>query len=450
MNKLLVQARATLGRLTSWVRAHRTAVIDHGKTALIVVLCLSAVVLAGKTGLFGGTEPLEALRDRFISASGNSSVSTGKEDYQETARPSVIAVSPETGTRYGAAFSNETDTMYDRFATCLGEALGSAGTPEAVNRTQWETALSGTGVFFDYVQDQSLLCIAAWQGTSVPGTAAGHSARRFFLSVQDNGVRLYYISAATGQAYRCTTALAKSTLESRMDAYPSNGAVFAFENEAYSALDGDVLIVPDTQEVRSLSVSNPGTPGSAEEIMQLFGMNHITATNYPESDGGRVYLDGDNTLRLGADGVISFERGAAQETPLRVWNGRDSLPDVVDALYQTTLKLMDGLGDAGIRLVRAEYDAPSETDTVSFGYYLDGMQICLSTGNAADYVVSRDQILQATVRLRQYHLTGETQTPLPGVQAAALVAATGGSEPIRVYRDNGDSVTVEWLSRRLP
>ena len=63
MNKLLVQARATLGRLTSWVRAHRTAVIDHGKTALIVVLCLSAVVLAGKTGLFGGTEPLEALRE---------------------------------------------------------------------------------------------------------------------------------------------------------------------------------------------------------------------------------------------------------------------------------------------------------------------------------------------------------------------------------------------------
>ena len=49
MNKLLVQARATLGRLTSWVRAHRTAVIDHGKTALIVVLCLSAVVLAGMT-----------------------------------------------------------------------------------------------------------------------------------------------------------------------------------------------------------------------------------------------------------------------------------------------------------------------------------------------------------------------------------------------------------------
>ena len=36
------------------------------------------------------------------------------------------------------------------------------------------------------------------------------------------------------------------------------------------------------------------------------------------------------------------------------------------------------------------------------------------------------------------------------LEAAALVAATGGSEPIRVYRDNGDSVTVEWLSRRLP
>ncbi len=73
------------------------------------------------------------------------------------------------------------------------------------------------------------------------------------------------------------------------------------------------------------------------------------------------------------------------------------------------------------------------------------MPVCLTQGSAAEYTVSHGKILRAQVYLRQYHFTGETQTALPTTQAAALVAACGGRELVRVYEDSGESVTVSWL-----
>ena len=100
MNKLLVQARATLGRLTSWVRAHRTAVIDHGKTALIVVLCLSAVVLAGKTGLFGGTDIYIATHNHgvdIIRGKRHQSLIEGQLQGEQRLRETLPPLPPEHG-----------------------------------------------------------------------------------------------------------------------------------------------------------------------------------------------------------------------------------------------------------------------------------------------------------------------------------------------------------------
>lgn len=433
-------------RIKAWLKEHNRDLMERGKTLLIVLLFCSAFVLAGKTGVLGD-EGLTAITvgvvDWFDGGTAGSNVSNARE-YAAGARPQVMAVSPEAGTRYGAMYSSDVDTLYARFSTYLGEALGTAGTPESVSRSTWERALSQRGVYFDFIVPESLVCLAAWQGTSVSDSAASYSARKLCLSVEGKTVCLYYISAQDGNVYRCSTALEESAVTSRMSVYQPNGAYFVFEREGNAALDPDVLILPGASEVRSVSVSGGSAPEDTETLMRQFGMNEITASSYLEASGTTVYLDGDSTLRIAEDGTIHYECGtpAAGENSL---GGTMGLPEIVDELYRMTQECIGFASQAGeLRLVSAAYDDRQDTHTVRFAYFLDGMQVCDGAGEAASFTFTSGVLTQAQMRPRLYEFTGETQTPLPSVQAAALAAAAGGTDPVRVYQDTGDRVTVSW------
>lgn len=441
--------KAHLQAIPPWLRDNRGKLIEHGKSLLIILLFLSAFFLAGQSGLFNGEARLEAVKDKLSSvfSGGNGSGnSVGNREYAEAAIPMVVTVSPEEGTRYAVAYSAQVETIFRPFSAYLGEALGSAEPPVSVSRSEWERVLTGAGVFIDYVFPQNLRCIAAWQGTDAPENAGDHYVRRLFLAAESVGIKLYYISEDTGTVYRCATALAGDAMESLMTAYQSNNAQFAFENQDYASLEPDTVILPGATEVKRVTVNSPGAPTDVEELLGLFGMNYITASHYLETDGSMVYLEGDSTLHIGTDGVIRFERDGEKISTPEEWKTLVSLPDVVDSLFQTTQDMVaETVGEARIVLSEARYQQRIEQYTVSFDYLIDGMRVCLPTGSAAEYTVSNGQVIEAVVRLRQYQLAGETQTPLPIVQAAALVEVSGGSEPVQVYQDTGDSVTVSWM-----
>lgn len=440
-------ASAWTARAAGWLKEHRKQIVEQGKTLLILLLFCSACVLAGKTGVLNGNG-LSSVRAEFMNwldRGGTGTHNTDVREYAAGARPQVMAVLPEAGTRYGAMYSGDVDTLYARFSTYLGEALGTAGTPEAVSRETWENALSRCGVYFDFIEPESLVCLAAWQGTEGPESAAEHWARRLFLSVEEQGGWLYYLSEEDGVIYRCATAIDQSAALSRMAVYQPNGAYFAFEREENAGLDPDVMILPGSTEVRVVSVTGLGLPEAPETLMRRFGMNDITATSYLEASGTTVYLDGDSTLRLAGDGTVSFERGQDRSEAGTFPLGLEGLPETVDTLYRMVMELMGTAAtDGELRLVSADYDARRDAQTVRFAWFLDGMQVCAPGGVAAEFTVARGELVQARICLRQYQFTGETQTPLPPVQAAALAVVSGGTELERVYQDTGDRVTVSW------
>lgn len=439
--------RETKARVLEWLEGHKNGLIEHGKTLLIVVLFCSACFFADQSGILG-QGGFSAVQERILSVFHGGDAQTGfsgVREYAAAARPQVMTVSPETGTRHGAAYTPEVDELYERFSVYLGEALGTAGTPELVSREAWENAVSRTGVFFDFIKPQSLTCLAAWQGVPLPDEREDRYARRLFLAVEESGVELYFLDDTAGNVYRCSTALDQSTIESRMSLYQSNSAYFVFEREELSELDEDTVIVPAADEVRAVSVTPAVPAGSTESVLQLFGMNAITATSYQEARGMTVYLDGDSTLRMGADGVIAYEREQGQPAAEIDLRGASGLPDLVENLYRMVLELSGEVSDCSeIRLESAHYDPRNDEYTVRFAYFIDGMQVCYPPGGMAVFTVSGGLLTQAQIVLRQYQFTGETQTPLPAVQAAALVSASGGTDPVRVYQDMGDRVTVSW------
>lgn len=439
------RAAAWTGRVRLWLKENRGALLERGKTLLIVLLFLSACFFADQSGVLnlGG---LSGLPDRIAGLLGPGDPGPAAPDgreYAAAARPQVMAVSPEAGTRYGAAFSAGAGEVYDRFSAYLGEALGTAGEPETVTRDDWEAALSRRGVYFDFIRPQSLLCLAAWQGTTVPESAAEHYAKRFFLSVGEQSVLLYY-ELESGRICRCGISLDNSAVDSRMALYQSNGAYFAFEREL-DALEADTLIVSQADSVRTVSVSAGAYGDTQESVLQLFGMNAITATSYPEANGTTVYLDGSSTLRLNGDGMIAYERDPGQDMPDPGLRGTAGLPELVDRLYRMALTLTGGTGECGeLQLTRASYDPRSDCHTVEFSWFIDGMEVCCDSGPAAAFTLTGGVLTRAELWLRQYQFTGETQTPLPAPQAAALVAASGKTELARVYQDQGDRVAVSW------
>ena len=218
-----------------------------------------------------------------------------------------------------------------------------------------------------------------------------------------------------------------------------------FEREDAPALDADTLIVPVADTVRAVSVTPAAPAGTQEAVLQLFGMNAITATSYQEARGTTVYLDGDSTLRMGTDGVITYERESGSAPAEMDLRGTAGLPDLTEKLYRLLQELSGEASECSeIRLESTGYDPRRDEYTVRFAYFIDGMQVRCAPGGMAEFTVSGGVMTRAQIMLRQYQFTGETQTPLPAVQAAALVAACGGTDPVRVYQDLGDRVTVSW------
>ncbi len=130
------------------------------------------------------------------------------------------------------------DEAYDWFTASLGEALGSSGDPVEVGMDEWDGALHGSGVFFDYLYDQSLASLANWLGVEISSDASLHTARRLCLAIEDGAVSLYYIRAVDGKAYRCETALNSGTSRVPPRRICPNGAQFAFEaGEGYDSFD---------------------------------------------------------------------------------------------------------------------------------------------------------------------------------------------------------------------
>lgn len=434
-------------RLFAWLRRHRRRIVELGKTCLIIILFCSACFLADRSGILG-QGGFSTVRENVTAwlrgGESGPAVMSGRE-YATAAKPQVMAVSPDDGVHYGAAFTSEVDELYERFSAFLGEALGTSEQIIQLTTEQWLAALSRRGIYFDFAVPQRLDCLAAWQQTSVPWDTENICARRLFLSVEEQDVRLYFAVEGSGAAYCCDTEVEAGALSTRMERYQSNGAYFAFEREETDRLDADVLIVPAVDTVRGVSGTAVSFVGRTETVLQQFGMNTVTATSYQEASGTAVYLDGYSTLRIQQDGLITYEREPGQDLPEFDLRGTVSLPELADRLYSLTMELSGNGGDcAQLRLLQADYDLQNDRYTVSFAYFIDGMQVCCGLGPAAEFTFAGGTLTQAALCLRQYEFTGETQTPLPAVQAAALVSASGGTDPVRVYQDMGDRVTVSW------
>ena len=428
----------------------KARLIDMAKNLAIALLSISAVLLLYKATLSGQGSFWGSLEGLFVKNSSSDAVALPEgEETALTSSPVFLLVTAKDGSHYAVKYNYDAkEKLIAQFSGSLGEALGSSGKPEEISVQAWKTALSGSGVFFDYLYPQPLSAIASSLGTKISAETALENARRFYLGKDGESLVLYFISEDNGSIYRCDTVLSFSTLESKISECPLGTANFAFElGKEYASIDPYYIFSHETDPLLAVAVSNPVRDSyDGTGLLAKFNINSRVVSEYTESDGSKVYVDGDKSLRIEASGKVIFSTSGSSGIIINGGSADPTITDTISACSDIVNKSIGLASGAGVvELVNVLNVSSPSSCTVNFRYFLSGIPVTLpGNGYAATFQISNGIIVKAEIYLRNYTLPGGNIVPLPEKQAA-VIAETRGGEPVLTYEDKTDSVTCTWI-----
>lgn len=424
--------------------------IEAGKTALILLLTLSALLLTTRAFLYTDAGQ-GGLLDRLlpggsISPPPQPGASLGQGGVN---RPVRMAVVNDNG-RYAVQYDDAAvDELFERLGSLLGEALTSAQAPSPAGRQAWESALSRTGIYFDFLGITPLPLLASWLGSGEATPLTGEVSR--LLLAQDQGVetvRLYYVDAQTGSYYSCETAVQFGDM---LDSYIPNGAAFAFTlPDRYGALDPDVLLFPEppAPPIYTGDAALDLSDGAVrDELLQTLEFTPQPNAIYPAAGGWRV-LDGPDSLRLTTSGSVIFLAGEGEvRYPVSPDASRLEVIEATGRLVNQALASRVG----SARLYLSSFTQENGVSTLTYSYSLSGAEVYLGQeGWCAQFTVSDGRITEYTLHLRGYTPTSEAAVLLPEFQAMAAMDAldAAGRSLLLCYYDGGTGpVAPVWTAR---
>lgn len=416
--------------------ADRRKLIERGKTVLIILLVISAVLLLRESGYYTTVSNVFS-----PSLSPKPGADAADSVSSAPARPVRVVVSSEGNVRHAAEYDTSlVMSVYGSFSAAFGEALGSASAPVETTEAQFRKSLTSVGVTLDFYYPKQLGTLARGLGTG-SGGASSYYARFLSLDCSGDSAVLYFLDSGDGSYYRCETGVVSSTIVSKMDAYKQNNAVFAFESGKYDEIFPYTVILDPLPEVYALAASAFSEADfPLDALFSALGMNTYVMRQYAESDGTTVYVESGRTLRIRSDGSISFKQPGAGSVPL----GGDVSEQIgnAEALIRATLGAYAGSAEIELSGVSQSGDRL----TLTFDYSAAGIPVRLDGGgHAATVSISGGALTKLELRPRKYTLSADTVSVLPMEQACAIASAQGGGEPMLSYNDLGSSVECTWV-----
>lgn len=438
-------------------RGKRRAV-ELGKDLLILVLACTAVYLAARTFWLGGLDLLQEEGESGVSASGEREQSS----VSWPVRMAVTYWNGDSALRQGVQYDSEScNQLFLPVASLLREALSGAGAAQAVTEQEWRRVLSTTtNLYFDLLGEVPLSVLSGWLSgaqADLEGTV-----RRLALSAEGETVSLYYLEEESGAYFvRQTEVVTAEQMKNAAEGVIDNRACFAFEQEQYSGLDGNTMVLPAQPQPRVYSAANPlagdsqsGETGQGSGLSQL-----LAALSFPDSsyiysgtDKDQVVRSGNDTLRVSLKGLVSYTRNEGEQSRYLIPT-QGSSPTAFEAA-EACRQLADaaaGTMAGEARLYLREMTQTQDGWQVEFGYCLDGAPVQVGeSGYAARFQVAGNEITQFTMQLRCYTDTASRSIVLPELLAVAAMEPLGqlGSELMLVYQDlGGDTVSAGWVAR---
>ena len=453
----------------------RRRLVEALKDAAIVVLALTAIYLTFRTqmttlsaqggGWLGSL--VQALQGGTGQLLGPDEPGEPRQVPVYPARIVVTGPGPEYP-RYGMQYNNPgTDELFGGVFSVLGEALAAASEPYPVTEQTWRQALTGqTGIFFDFLGQYPLETLLSWLEQGGRNAALTGTARRLLLATDDGGnAVLYYHNAADGSYYACRTSGAVlSHLMAAVEGRGSNGLKYAFEYAedagAYENLAPYVLLDTRPPSLQVYRAENAlSVPANKEEVwtllasMEALGFQAQAGTPYQPGSREWVVNEGQDQLRISSGGTISFHTEETGTPRYRVIQAGEepTATELLDAVQPIAAGTVGArCGDARLYLMGLVRLGDGSWQ-VDFGYSLNGAAVQLyGEGYAARFILRDGAVTEFSLHFRSYTASGETDTVLPELQAAAAlgVLSPEPGELLLCYEDNGgETVRPGWIAQ---
>jgi len=412
--------------------------VELGKDVLIALLTLSAVSLLVMTPLVQDSGVLGLFSPQESPGVGGSSGEATTA--MLPARLAVTGAGGRCGVQYDEARLEE---MFPPLGVLLGDALASAGEPQAIAEADWRGHMSDRGVYFGFEGDVPLASLERWLQGTEERSLTGSARRMLLCAGEGDQVTLCWQEAESGRFFSCSTSLTQALhLNQVVEGAAFNGAYFAFEDQALAERLAPYTLVTEGEQTGT--GYDAGLPLTGEEAVAavLDALSYNGQDHAPVS-GGEVYLDGGDRLVVGSN-TVTYR--AAQQEKYYVGGGLTAAVDGARALAESTLGTLCGEARLYLMSARAE-----EADLrVRFGYLLNGSAVDLgSEGWAAEFLVRDGYVTQFTLCFRSYTANGRQTLLLPIDKAAAMLPdLTDGLRELSIqYRDGGgDTVSPAWVA----
>ena len=402
---------------------------ETGKSILIAVLTLLAVVLSYQAWFYGSPENAGGA-DPFAGTQG---ISDGGL-YLPV--PFEMAVK-SSGQIYGVRADRQTiESMFGRIITQVSEAVGSAGASAEIDAQAMTTILSGDNIIYlDFYNKIPLAELSGWVGDD-PGEGTEDRVGKLVLSADADGI-ISMTTIRDGQYFTSRTALELSTLSSFINGITPNGCYFAFQDERLSGIAPDILINPEAPSIQAVTAQRHLSYDreQVEAILKPFGMNPYNTESYTDAKGTEVYVENLYEARFFKDGSILLrapeDRIVADES-----NRINIAYTLINGL------LADFIGESGVYYIGGGEDERNDTVTLYFGQESGGVPLQLPGGYAAAVTFRRGSLVQVDLFPCKISVSGDVGDLLPQRQAAALLGA--GERMELCYERTGDEYVPAW------
>ena len=421
---------------------NKKKIIEGAKTALIIMLTVSMIVLGGQTRLFSDVAASVPFFGNFTGLGrAEPTAEPGETIVMEAARPLVIVITHEDGGRFGAKYDTDIrNEVYDWTSGIVGEALGSASAFEQICQYRWREALSAPGVFFEYFSPVRLSIINNWLGARLAYIDRDFLLRRIFVEFCDDSNRIYLQDIQSGNFYSANTAsFARKAQE--LETLRPNGAQFAFEIGSAGASEAPyMLILPDAKHPIVVADS----ASSAEEILYIvrnaFGHGRETDRRYFDNDT-LVSIGVNFNVRVQPCGTVLYRR---TDRPPAIDDNISDSRIIEQARIAVSRTIARTAAGAEVFFEHLEF-LDNDNSVVTFGYYIAGGRIRLIDDMpAARLLVSGGIVVEAEMKFRSFSVSGEQYA---GLLPEVIILAAAGGEFILNFSDTGSELlTPMWVA----
>ncbi len=338
--------------------------------------------------------------------------------------------------------------LYESAGTLLSEAVGSAGACARVSVPAFERALSGSGIYFDFVC--ALPSELLFDRVLVGESGSLSAVRRVLLASNgaEEDASLYVEDEKQGLCV-FSTAVSEATLADCLASVEEDNVSFAFEMDGAQRLAPYTILPAQPPKLFVLAASNPiAVQSRIDAILDTLDFNPHTQSRYTETSGASVILGEDRSLRIHPDGTVRFEGTADDSCALLRVDTAAAVPTLPEAAgaCRTLLEAMLAAAGTQTQLYLSAAAQEGGTSRLSFDYMIDGTPVHFSDGShAAELTVEGSCVTRFSLRIRSYTPQTETVQLLPAAQVLPIAARYERSEPTVCYLDGGERVSADWI-----